>query len=79
MGLNGRSSRTWGLDFFKANIDNCWWLFINSNSTYANLINWVIDILTMQVDIILVGLQYIDKKWSCQPDLVDAQNTEYLA
>ena len=23
----------------------------------------------------LVGLQYIDKKRNCQPDLVDAQNT----
>ena len=27
---------------------------------------------------LLVGLQYIDKKWSCQPDLADAQNTDYL-
>ena len=27
----------------------------------------------------VVGLQYIDKKRSCQPDLVDAQNTDYLA
>ena len=27
----------------------------------------------------LVGLQYIDKKRSCQPDLVDAQNTDSLA
>ena len=37
-------------------------------------------LLTMvQVLYLLVGLQYVDKKWSCQPDLVDAQNTDYLA
>ena len=27
----------------------------------------------------VVGLQYIDKKRSCQLDLVDAQNTDYFS
>ena len=57
------------------------------NLCFGRLFNKKIDMKYVKILIIvqmwatstsLVGLQYIDKKWSCQPDLVDAQNTDYL-